>query len=62
MPDYRLLTVYGEIIVEPRFLAGGCQACEVPPPKTEVQRRFHHTRSATVLLHTLILLLLNYVF
>ena len=56
---YRLLTVYGEIIVGPRFLAGGCRACEVPLPKTEVQRWFHHTRSVTVLLHTLILLLLN---
>jgi len=28
-----LLNVYGEIIVEPRFLAGGCRACEAPPPK-----------------------------
>jgi len=40
--------VYGEIIIGPRFLAGGCQACKV-------QRWFHHSQSVTVLLHTLIL-------
>jgi len=26
--EYRFLTVYGETIVEPRFLAGGCRACD----------------------------------
>jgi len=38
--------VYGEIIVGPRFHLR---------QKNEIQRLFHHTRSVTVLLHTLIL-------
>jgi len=47
--------VYVEIIVGPRFLAGGCRAWEALPPRNEAQWCFQHTRSVTFLLHTWIL-------
>ena len=51
--------MYGEIIIGLLVFAGGCRACKVPLPITGAQQWFHHARSVTVLLHTLILQLLN---
>jgi len=46
--NYFCIIFLYEIITGPRFVAGGHRAREAPPPRTEVQQTFHHTRSVKV--------------